>query len=195
MEACRNVKADIKNRIKFIKLLSNSKPIQERIVNVESIVLGGEYKWFDIANCYWEIAYNSNLISLDTYVKYIDHKEARNIAIGSLAKPVWVTDYVKGEQVNKERIPSKFEQYNRIVKETAYAIYEEISAITNVAYYNIDEYVIPSDSSRKVQAILRRYNVSINRSKLDYMKCVEHTGNKALLQNIINVNDKRYIIG
>jgi hypothetical protein len=195
MEACRNVKTDIKSRIKFIQPLEKNKPIRERVVDVSKIILGGDYKWFDISHCYWEIAYNKNIISLDTYIKYIDHKEARNIAIGSLAKPTWIIDYVKGEQVNKDRIPSKYECYNRIVKETAYAIYEEISAITSVGYYNIDEYVIPIESSRQVSSILRKYNVSINNSKLAYMKCIEYSNNKALMQNKHDQNDKRYIIG
>ena len=84
MQACKDVKADINNRKAHIKNVSFSGAVRQMVVDLDNVEQGKEYYWFDIANCYWQLAYNAHIISLDTFAKYIDESEARNIAIGNL---------------------------------------------------------------------------------------------------------------
>ncbi len=192
---CRRVLADAK-----LYLKSNPLPVYDRNSFVtrdhnpkmiQTISCGDIIHEIDINKFYWTEGYNRKFIQPNTYREFLQHRDARLIAMGNLAKTKIIKHYHEGKIAHTETISSPFAAFFYAIICAGFEIYCKVDkAIDNkIFYFQTDAFwVQPSlHTERKIRAVLDTYNLDY---KINRFKIKERGANHLVATNLATGKDK-----
>lgn len=144
---------------------------------------GREVVEVDIKACYWTVAFNSGIISEETYNKYEDSKELRLIAIGNTNKSTITTKKRGGQNIGEHAIEKNFHRWvwNYVVYK-AYEIFEKANAKTkkNVFLFRTDGIYVAPEHEETVKQVISKMGFEFRVTK---WKVIGHHKRRIVMKN------------
>jgi hypothetical protein len=156
LQCCKDVKISAE---KFIEKRGN--PISEdyfiptEFSNFDDLVEGMALFSIDVKSCYWRSAYLLDIISLETYLKYLPNKLDRNKAIGCLKRKTESIYYQSGVELRREVKENELGLINTYIKSYIYDIFLEAKEKFELYHYHTDEFWIGIGMAGELDAFLK----------------------------------------
>ena len=156
LQCCKDVKNSAQ---RFIE--KNGNPIADdyfiptEFSNFDDLVEGMAFFSIDVKSCYWRSAYLLDIISLETYLKYLPNKLDRNKAIGCLKRKTENIYYQNGVEVRREVKENELGLINTYIKSYIYDIFLEAKEKFELYHYHTDEFWIGIGMAGELDAFLK----------------------------------------
>lgn len=196
--ACKDVKREAKAFIATGKKLDygiGETYFTNNLFTSEYVLSGGtDVSLVDINHCYWRIAFLDGIITEKTYLKYINEKDARLVAIGNLNKTKMYEYSDGGGNVTAWVESQETAWLWDYIVYRAYKIVNEVkeSLGGKIFSYITDGIYMPPEYCERAMLVLKGLDMN---SKIENYKIVGSYGHYIVLENQSNGLWKRANLG